>query len=150
MSRFEGKHTATVTVPAPLSAAIAHFANPQTIVAHSKDVESATVEGDTIHFVLEAQDHGITKFQGRYSCKYTAEGNVVRWQTIGGGNTEQSGEATFETVDENTTQIAYNEQLAIDLDVPDMMAPMLKPVIAQVLSHELKGFLGRMTKTLEN
>ena len=149
MSRFEGSHTTTVTVTKPISAAIAHFADPETIVGHSENVASANVEGDTVHFVLTEQDHGITKFEGRYSCRYTADGNIVKWQTVGEGNFVQSGQATFTELDGGKTEIAYTEDLGIDLDVPAMMAPMLKPVISQVLAHEAKGFLGRMIKTLE-
>lgn len=150
MARFEGNHSSTVTVTKPLAAAIAHFADPATVVANSEDVETAEIDGNTVHFVLKEQDHGIAKFQGRYSCQYSADGNAVRWATIGDSNTVQSGEAVFEAIDADSTSITYSESLAIDLDVPDMMAPMLKPVVSQLLAHELKGFLKRMVKTLES
>jgi hypothetical protein len=36
----------------------------------------------------------------------------------------------------------------VDLPVPGMMAKMLEPVVAQVLAHEVKGFLERMVASV--
>ena len=151
MAEFQGTHSDTFRVPTDLEAAKRHFSSLSTIIANSSDVESANEEGDIIHFVLKPQDHGVMKFQGKYSCRYFFSGDdTLRWETVGDGNTDQSGEAIFRAVSDGETEIAYRENLKVDMEVPSVMAPMLKPVISQVLSHEMKAYLGRMKKTLAN
>jgi uncharacterized membrane protein len=150
MAWFEGTHTEAVTVGSDLSRVQAHFADLEAIIRHSSDVESAETEGDVVHFVLEPQDHGIVKFQGKYSCRYqVADDGAVRWETVGEGNTDQSGEARFTTLPEGGTRVDYRETVKIDLDVPAMMAPVLKPLIGQVLARAIKGYLRRMVADLE-
>lgn len=150
MATFESTYTHTFTVPVSLAVARDHFANPEVIIAHTQDVETATVEGDTIHFVMKAQEHmGISTFQPDYRSTYTVSGDVIRWAPKGEANTRQSGSATF-TARGDETEVVYSESVAIDMDVPKLMAPMLKPVIGAVLSHEIKEFTARMRKTLDS
>jgi len=150
MATFESTYTDTLTVRAPLGDAVAHFANLQTILAQTEDLETGTVDGDVVHFVLKAQEHtGIGTFKGDYRCRYVAEKEAVRWDTVGEGNTRQSGSATFEVVDAITTEVTYTERIAIDMDVPKLMAPVLGQIISPMLKHALAGFAKRMVKALE-
>lgn len=150
MAWFEGEHRESVTVAADRDRARAFFADPEAILAHSKDVESSRVEGETIHFVIKLQDHGVMKFQGRFACRYHAPDEAtVRWEPVGEGNTKQSGEAVFTALPGGGTRIDYRERVAIDLDVPGMMAPMLKPVVGPMVTYEIKEYLRRMTAALD-
>jgi len=143
---FEGSHEETFTVPTSLEVTKQHFADPDTIVAHTADVASHHIDGGLVHFVLAKQDHGVVQFQGDYKCRYVLDGDVLRW-TAEGGNTDQSGEATFTAADDGT-EVAYREVVKVDLDVGKMMAPMLKPVMGPMIAHEIKEYLKRMRASL--
>lgn len=147
MATFESTYSETFTLPGSPEAVRAHFADLGTIIANTNDVESTDVDGDVVHFVLKAQEHmGIGTFQANYRCRYTVgDDGVLRWEPVGEGNSRQSGEATF-TAKGDATEVSYSESIAVDMDVPKMMAPMLKPVIGAVLSHELKEYAKRMQK----
>jgi hypothetical protein len=143
---FEGSHSETFVVPRDLETTKAHFSNLGTIAAHTDSLERHAVEGEIIHFVLKLQDHGVVKFTGNYRCRYTLTGDTLRW-TPEGGNTKQSGEAVFRTV-AGGTEVVYREDLAVDLDVNALMAPMLGMVMGPMLAHEAKEYVRRMVKSL--
>jgi uncharacterized membrane protein len=147
MARFEGTHTQRVEVDAPIDAVRAHFADLSKTVAATHDVERSSITGDVIHFVLKAQDLGVVKFQGDFRCRYQWAGGDLSWGTIE-GNTDQVGTARFEAISAGRTAVSFQERVAVDLPVPGMMAKMLEPVVAQVLAHEVKGFLERMVASV--
>jgi len=146
MPWFEGSHEETFTVPTSLEVTKQHFADPATVVAHTEHVASHTIDDGLVHFVLELQDHGVVKFTGDYKCRYTLDGDTLRW-TAEGGNTDQSGEARFVAV-ASGTEVTYRETVKVDLDVGKMMAPMLKPVMGPMIGHEIKEYVKRMVKSL--
>lgn len=146
MSWFEGTHSETFTVPRDLETTRRHFSDLATIVANTEGLASHTIEGDVVHFVLAPQDHGVVKFEGDYRCRYTLDGDTLRWSPAG-GNTKQSGEATFRAIP-GGTEVVYRETLEVDLDVNALMAPMLKMVMGPMLSHEAKEYVRRMVKSL--
>lgn len=144
MAWFEGTHSETRVLEGELDACKRHFADLDTIARNTDGIESHTVDGDTVHLVLKLQDHGVVKFKGDYRCKYVLEGDTLRWESAG-GNTDQSGEATFRAV-EGGTEVAYRETVKVDLDIAAMMAPMLKPLMGPMIAHEIKEFVARMAK----
>jgi hypothetical protein len=146
MPWFEGSHTETFTVPADLASTKAHFADVDTIAANTEHLASHSVDGDVVHFVLEEQNHQVVVFTGDYKCRYVLDGDTLVW-TSEGGNTDQSGQATFRAVD-GGTEVAYSETVKVDLDVNAMMAPMLKPLMGPMIGHEIKEYLKRMRKAL--
>ncbi|HHO54475.1 MAG TPA: hypothetical protein ENK18_27285 [Deltaproteobacteria bacterium] len=147
MAWFEGTHSESRQLDVDPTTAREHFADLDTIVAATKGVASAEIDGRTIHFVLEEEDHGVVKFQGDFHCTYTLEGDTLRWATRE-GNLQQSGEARFTPAGDGVT-LDYTETVKVELGVPAMMAPMLKPVLAAVLAKEVKEYLGRMVTRLE-
>jgi len=146
MAWFEGTHSDTFTVQNTLEATRGHFSSLATIVAHTEGIESHQIDGDTVHFVLALQDHGVVKFKGDYRCTYVRDGDSLRWHSAG-GNTDQSGVIRFQATDAGT-QVEYTETVKVDLEVATPMAMMLKPVMGPMLAHEIKGFVKRMTKSL--
>lgn len=146
MPWFEGTHTETRDLPVSADVAAAHFADPAAIVAATKDVERADIDGEVVHFLLKEEDHGVMKFQGDYRCRYTRDGNVVRWETLE-GNTDQSGEARFEPKGDGCV-LHYTETVKVDLQVPKMMAPMIKPVISALLANTITDFVKAMARSL--
>lgn len=146
MAWLEGTHQETRTLPVDAQTAAAHFADPTQIIAATKHVAESTVDGSTIHFVLEEEDHGVAKFKADYRCTYTRDGLTVRWAPAG-GNLEQSGTATF-TPTEKGCSMQYQESLKIDIPVPGMMTAMLKPLVGPLVAKEIKAYLDRITTAL--
>lgn len=146
MPWFEGTHTETRALAASPAAALAHFAAPSAILAATKNVESSSVDGGVIHFVLKEEDHGVVKFKANYRCKYTVDGNRLTWTTLE-GNLQSSGEARFDA-DGAGSKMTYTETIKVDLGVPGMMAPMLQPMIGPMLAHEAKDYVKKMAGSL--
>lgn len=147
MPWFEGTHTESRTIEGPLARVRDHFANPETIIANTKGLESSSIADGVIHFVMEEEDHGVVKFKGDLQCRYELDGDTLRWTTVSDGNMKQSGRAVFRAEGEATV-LDYSEKVEVDLGVPGMMAPMLKPVIGALLANEMKDYVKRMTKAL--
>ncbi|MEZ4319223.1 MAG: hypothetical protein R3F61_17050 [Myxococcota bacterium] len=147
MPWFEGSHTESRTIAAPLATVRDHFANPASILANTKGVEDSSVDDGVIHFVMKEEDHGVVKFKGDFRCRYALEGDTLTWTPVGDGNMKQSGKATF-TAKGDATVVDYSETVEIDLGVPGMMAPMLKPVISALLANEMKDYVKRMAASL--
>lgn len=147
MAWFEGSHTETRALPVSAEVAAAHFADPAAVVAATKDIESSSIDGEVIHFLLKEEDHGVMKFQPDYRCRYTRDGDVVRWETLE-GNLDQSGEARFEPAGDGCT-LHYAETIKVEIDVARMMAPMLKPVISALVSNGIKDFVKAMASDLD-
>ncbi len=148
MPWFESSHEERVEVETDLETTLRHFADPETIVASTEGVETAEIDGAVVHFVLKEQDHGVMKFQPSYRCRYTAEEAGVRWETLPGGNTDQSGRVRLSALPDGGTAIDFSEVVKVDLPVPQMMAPMLRPVVAAMGAKEIAGFLHRMVAAL--
>ena len=146
MPWFEGTHHETFTVPTDLETTKAHFADLDTIAAHTENLASYTKDGDVLHFVLHEQNHQVVTFTGDFKCRYVLDGDELVW-TAEGGNTDQSGRATFKAV-EGGTEVDYTETVKVDLDVNKMMAPMIKPLMGPMIGHEIKEYLKRMRKAL--
>ena len=146
MPWFEGSHSETFTVPRDLETTRRHFSDPAIIAAHTEGLASHDVDGDVVHFVLATQDHGVVKFTGDYRCRYVLDGDTLVWEPAG-GNTKQSGRATFRTVP-GGTEVSYREDLAVDIDCNALMAPMLGLVMGPMLGHEAKEYVRRMVKSL--
>ncbi|MCA9566205.1 MAG: hypothetical protein KC656_00105 [Myxococcales bacterium] len=143
MPWFEGTHSETRTLPVDASTLIAHLQDPNTMIAATKGLENASVSDGVVHFVMKEEDHGVVKFKGEYHCRYEPIEDGVRWTSLDGGNLDQSGEATVRALDEGC-ELTYRETVKIDLGVPSMMAPMLKPVIGPMMANEVKDFVKRL------
>lgn len=146
MAWFENTYEDTRSLKCDAATAAAHFADTDVVVAATKGVEASTLEDGVLHLDLAEEDHGVMKFKGSYRCRYVQDGNTVRWETLD-GNVDQSGEARFEPAADGCT-MHYRETVKLDLDMPSMMAPMLRPVIAALISNEVKDYLKRITASL--
>lgn len=151
MATFEGTYTDILTVPTSVGATREHFHNLAVIVANTKDLEKGEIIEDVVHFNLAAQDYpGIGTFEGRYACRYTVQASgTMTWEPVGEGNVRQSGSVSFEPDGNGGTRVNYSETVSIDMDVPAMMAPLLKPLIGPMLRHEIAEFAKRMVRALK-
>jgi carbon monoxide dehydrogenase subunit G len=148
MPWFEGTHTETRPLSADAATVIAHLHDTQKLIAATKGVEEATVEDGVVHFVMEEEDHGVVKFKGDFRCRYEATADGLIWTSLEGGNLDQSGSATVVAKGDGC-ELHYTETVRIDLGVPKMMAPMLKPVIGPMMAMEVKDFVKRLTAPLQ-
>ena len=95
----------------------------------------------------------MTKFQGTYTCRYTFPNDhtPLVWETLGTeGNIQASCTATFIANASGTTEIDYHGTLALDMKINKMMASMLKPVVGQMIAHEMKEYVKRMIAAAES
>ena len=104
-----------------------------------------------MNFLLNEKNHGVTKFQGKYTCRYTfPDEETLIWETLGqDGNINASGKATFKATADGQTEIDYHGLLSLDMDLNKMMAGMLKPVVGQMIAYEMKEYVKRMIAAAE-
>ncbi len=147
MPRFTSEFDETFHSDVPLARLRDHFADVEAVIAHYGHLEHADRRDDrTVHFVLPPQNHGVTTFNGRYTCQWTVvDDHTVRWRTVedGSGNMWSEGEATFRE-EGGRTAMHYRHTLAIDLSVNRMLAKMIRGVVAEVTRRELRAYVLRM------
>lgn len=152
MATFQGDFRETFTTSATPLHARNTFGDLDTIIENYGALESGTKkDNETVTFLLTEQNHGVTKFQGNYTCRYTFPNDeTLVWETLGtDGNIQASGTATFKANAAGTTEIDYHGKLALDMNLNKMMAGMLKPVVGQMIAHEMKEYVKRMITAAE-
>ena len=151
MAIFHGDFHETFTTSASPLKARNTFGNLDTIITHYGELESGDkLDDNTVKFLLKEQNHGISKFQGTYTCRYTfPDEQTLVWETIGSdGNIQAEGKAIFKAGSEGT-EIDYHGKLAIEMNINKMMAGMLKPVVGQMINHEMRAYVKRMIVAAE-
>ncbi len=148
MTWFEGTHEETRKLDADAETVRAYLQDPRSIVAATKGLERAEVDGRVVHFVMEEEDHGVVSFKGEYRCRYEPTPSGVRWSSLPGGNLAQAGEASVEPAEDGGCTLHYRETVKVDLGVPTMMAPMLQPVVGPMLGKEVKAFVARLVEAI--
>ena len=152
MAIFTGDFRETFTTSAAPMHARNTFGDLDTIIENYGALESGTKkDSETVTFLLTEQNNGVTKFQGTYTCRYTfPNDHTLVWETLGTeGNIQASGTATFIANASGTTEIDYHGTLALDMKINKMMASMLKPVVGQMIAHEMKEYVKRMITAAE-
>ena len=72
MATFQGDFRETFTTSATPLHARNTFGDLDTIIENYGALESGTKkDNETVTFLLTEQNHGVTKFQGNYTCRYT-------------------------------------------------------------------------------
>ena len=149
MAWMRGEFHEQFTTSATAEAACAAFANLDTIIANYGPLENAEkLDTQAIQFTLEEQNHGITTFQGRYTCRYITEGASLSWSSEGDGNIKAEGTATFASSDSGAT-IDYRASLELDMGVNAMVAKMITPIVAAAIQKEMKAYIERMITAAE-
>jgi len=153
LARFEGTFHEVFTVRAEPRAVLDQFLSLEQIIAHYGDLESAEqLDANTLRFLLKNQNHGVFSFQGRYDCRYVAQGDsATTWASQGeGGNVFTSGRASVAPGDEpGTTRLDYQADMALEIDVNKMLAPILDPVVKASIAQQMRAYVKRMIKAVE-
>jgi carbon monoxide dehydrogenase subunit G len=153
MARFEGTFHDIFTVRAAPEAVLAQFLDLDQIVAHYGDLDSAErLDPETLRFLLKNQNHGIFSFQGSYACRYRrASDTSTTWASEGeGGNVFTSGRASVAPGDEpGTTKLDYQADMALEIEVNKMLAPVLDPVVKASIAQQMRAYVKRMIQAVE-
>lgn len=149
MAWIRGEFHEQFTTSATAEAACTAFANLDTIIANYGPLENAEkLDTQAIRFTLEEQNHGITTFQGTYTCRYVTEGVCLTWSSEGTGNIKAEGTATF-TPSESGATIDYRASLELDMSVNAMIAKMIAPIVGAAIQKEMKAYVERMIAAAE-
>ena len=152
MATFNGDFRETFTTKANALDARNTFGDLDAIIANYGALEKGDkLDDNTVAFLLTEQNHGVTKFQGNYTCRYTfPDESTLVWETIStDGNIQAEGKATFTATADGQTEIDYHGKLSLEMDLNKMMAGMLKPVVGQMIAYEMKEYVKRMIQAAE-
>ena len=150
MAQYTAQFDETFQVPASPQTVLAQVLDLDQVVEHYGDLEShERLDEHTLRFLLEEQNHGVFQFQGRYDCRYLADGdNAVVWESLGeGGNVWTKGRATVAPSDGGTA-LHYTAEMTIEIEANKMLAPLLKPVVEASIPMQMKAYVKRMLKAL--
>ena len=153
MPKFTGTFNESFTVAASPEAVRAHFLDTDAIIEHFGDLESAEkLDDHTVRYLMEEQNHGIFSFQGRYTCRYEADGeDGSRWESQGDdGNIWTHGSLTVAPGDApGTTKLDYQAEMTLEIDLNPMLATALAPVVKASIPSQMKDYVKRMIKAAE-
>jgi carbon monoxide dehydrogenase subunit G len=85
-------------------------------------------------------------FQGRYECCYERDGDrSIVWASQGEGNIETRGRATvFDGEQPGSVRLDYEADMALEIDVNQLLAPVLDPVVRASISQQMRAYVKRM------
>lgn len=129
----------------------AFFSQPEQLSQAMDGVQSfEALEGNKIHWVLEEKrDQGIC-FQPNYVMELAGNGTShVTWRTVA-GNMGDDGEVWIEALPEGGSEIRYSQTVEPDLPITQLMARLLKPLVARELKKDVLRFLERAERILSN
>ncbi|MBN2799896.1 MAG: hypothetical protein JXX28_12190 [Deltaproteobacteria bacterium] len=150
MTRYDAEVRTTFTLPHPPETVLAHFASLEVIAAATADVERYQAHEDgRLAFDFKEQNLGVAKFKGQYTARYAVEGDTLTWSTLTEEphNSGTEGEATFKAVAEGT-EVSYREAVFFEVEVPAMVAGMLKPAMVKGLESTVNTYLKKVKGAL--
>lgn len=103
-----------------------------------------------LEIVLKEHQHGPTRFQGRYTARWTAEGDTVIWRSVPSptGNFEVSGSATV-TQRGAGSAVLWRESVTADIPVNRLVAKVVAPIADRMMARGLRGYLDRLRADLD-
>jgi len=153
MAKYTGQFHESFTVQAPPDTVRDHFLDLDAIIANFGDLESAEqLDANTVSFLMQAQNHGVFTFQGRYACRYEPDGDSgVKWESQGDdANIWTHGKLTVAPGPApGTTTLDYQAQMTLEIEVNAMLAPVLEPVVKASIPGQMKDYVKRMIKAVE-
>lgn len=148
MPRVAATYRGEFPVAAPVPTAVAFFADLDQLVALGTDIaEARTLGPETICVRLQEQHHGVTRYTGRYTTTYRADGDRVRWTSAPEGTMWLTGTARFLPA-AGGARLHYEETVEMELDAPRPLVAMLRPIASRLVEREIKAFVERMLAAL--
>ena len=152
MAPIEASFDDHFTVKAPLDRVREHFASAEQVARHYGKLDRYELrDPHTVRFVQPSYNYGVTRFDGRYTCRYqVVDDHTVRWSTLPEDhNMENTGTARLSPGPGGSTLLHYQATLAIDLDVNRILRATLAPVVSRIVAEEMRGYVKRMIATVE-
>ncbi|MCO4743910.1 MAG: hypothetical protein KC912_03915 [Proteobacteria bacterium] len=150
MASFTGRFDETFNLATDVATARNHFGDLAQIAANYGNLESHEVVDDrTLKLVLPTENHGITSFQGRYTCSWTFPAdNIVEWKTKpGSGNLVSTGKAVFTPTATGCT-MEWTSSIELEMNVNRFVGKALGPVVRAFVSRDMGAFVRRMIAAL--
>lgn len=148
MPKFTGKHTETFEVDASVEDAVAHFGDLETIAANYGNLQSHEIlGGGRMRLVLNPRSERGVTFSGRYTGKWTVEGDRVSWASEPGDNMESHGSAQFTDVG-GRTRVRFEQNMTCDMQVNRLLAKIARPIVERHIATGVSEYLERMRAAL--
>lgn len=138
MARFDSVLEEQRTTRVSAAVARARLADPRLRADHIEEAERCDHPApDKLRVVLKPHNHGPVSFQGRYTLRFTTEGDVVRWQTVDDSNLVIRGEARV-TADGAGARVAWKEVVETELPINRVVAKAVAPVASRMMVRGMR------------
>jgi hypothetical protein len=122
----------------------AAIADLDKITAATTEATSAQKIGaDTLKFVLQEQNHGVARFTGQYTVRYSTEGDEVVWRTLE-GNMVNEGRARVVARADGGADVHWTQRIETEVPVPGLLARALAPVATKIMEGSIQGYVARL------
>lgn len=150
MARLSGELVDTFTTTAPPQVARDHFVDLDAAIAATTQAKVADkLDDHTVKFTLHPQQHGAYTVEPVYTIRYTAVGDdTAVWETLE-GNMGSDGRAVFKPAPGGGTRIEYRHTIGVDLPLPKLVVKMLQPVVAGMVTSNVRVYVKDMIASLE-
>lgn len=126
-------------------------ARTRAAIADLDKISAATTEatniqrigGDTLKFVLQEQNHGVARFTGQYTVRYTTQGDEVVWRTLE-GNMVNEGRAKVVARSDGGADVHWQQRIETEVPVPGLVARALGPVASKIMESSIHGYVTRL------
>lgn len=126
-------------------------ARTRAAIADLDKISAATTEAtsvqkigaDTLKFVLQEQNHGVARFTGQYSVRYSTEGDEVVWRTLE-GNMVNEGRARVVARPDGGADVHWTQRIETEVPVPGLLARALGPVATKIMESSIQGYVSRL------
>lgn len=150
MTWVEGQHQRTFEVGVELEEVAEFLSDPSRLKECMVDLADAQeVDDQTWRWIREEVGAKNITFQPDYTVRYTRQGDVVVWESVGDGTMRSEGRAELEAIDEQTTRVDYREKLASDLPIPKLARKVFEPIVGREVKKGVNEFVDNVIDHLE-
>lgn len=95
---------------------------------------------DTLRFTLKEQNHGVARFTGLYTVRYTPDGDDVVWRTLD-GNMVNEGRAHVVVRPDGGADVHWTQRIETEVPVPALLARALGPVASKITESSIQSYV---------
>lgn len=148
MAQFSAQHFATLALPLPPADALARWRDPDVQLRCRPEVQwSERPAPGQLRMKLREMKHGPTAFAGDYTLQFDADGATLRWKTVSAGALQVHGQVVFAATAAGCSA-QFSETAAVTMELPGLVARVVKPLVETMMARGSKGFAERMAAEL--